>query len=138
MGSHHPFRDTDQWKQVYGNQFGPPIGRAGNGLGDVWGGEGEDGATRRPRPTTRPKHFEDDHVEEPEIGFAEIEWAIDLLSPKQAFVIRLRFGLQDGYAYTLNEIADLMGVSHESVRRLQKRAIRRLHFIVEGGGDDQS
>lgn len=132
MSSGHPFEGTPQFEQQYGNQFGPPIGRRGNGLGDVWGADGgidEEYAGRRPRMNysrSIDEEFEDAGLP----GFADILPYLGELTMKQAFVIRLRFGLDDYQPYTLEEVAVLMGISHQAVRGLEKRAIARLQVVV--------
>jgi DNA-directed RNA polymerase specialized sigma24 family protein len=52
--------------------------------------------------------------------------ALDLLSPKQRFVIERRFGLLDGRRYKQREIAEAMGVDQPAVSYLEKRARARL------------
>jgi RNA polymerase primary sigma factor len=46
--------------------------------------------------------------------------------PREARVLRLRYGLPDGNIHTLQEIGDKLGVSRERVRQIQQQALRRL------------
>jgi RNA polymerase primary sigma factor len=48
------------------------------------------------------------------------------LSPREAQVLRLRFGLQDGMQRTLGEIATTVGVSRERVRQIEAEALLKL------------
>lgn len=56
----------------------------------------------------------------------ELLQALDQLAPREAHILRLRYGLQDGEAYTLKEIGDMLGLSRERVRQLQNSALHSL------------
>lgn len=51
---------------------------------------------------------------------------LTVLSPREHTIIRLRYGLEDGHEYSLVEIGRKLRVSHETVRRTEMRALRRL------------
>ena len=55
-----------------------------------------------------------------------LEELLSTLSPREARILRLRFGLQDGNHYTLEEIGDRFGVTRERVRQIEQKALRRL------------
>ena len=55
-----------------------------------------------------------------------IDRALDTLSPRDARVIRLYFGLEGGREHTLEEIGSMLGVTRERVRQLRDRALKRL------------
>jgi RNA polymerase primary sigma factor len=55
-----------------------------------------------------------------------IDRALDTLSPRDARVIRLYFGLEGGREHTLEEIGNMLGVTRERVRQLRDRALKRL------------
>jgi RNA polymerase primary sigma factor len=55
-----------------------------------------------------------------------IERALETLSPRDARVVRLYFGLEGGREHTLEEIGNMLGVTRERVRQLRDRALRRL------------
>ena len=55
-----------------------------------------------------------------------IEAALGTLPPRDAKVLRLYFGLDDGQARTLEEIGKMMGVTRERIRQLRDRALTRL------------
>jgi len=55
-----------------------------------------------------------------------LEELLDTLSPREARILRLRFGLQDGYRYTLEEVGERFGLTRERIRQIEKQALRRL------------
>jgi RNA polymerase primary sigma factor len=55
-----------------------------------------------------------------------LEELIDTLDPREARILRLRFGFQDGFAYTLEEVGDKFGLTRERVRQIEQRALQRL------------
>ena len=55
-----------------------------------------------------------------------IEQALASLPPRDAKVLRLYFGLDDGNSRTLEEIGRMMGVTRERIRQLRDRALLRL------------
>lgn len=52
--------------------------------------------------------------------------AIDTLSASQRRVICLRFGVTDGVSRTLEEVAEILGLTREGVRQQEMKAIKRL------------
>lgn len=56
----------------------------------------------------------------------EIEAALATLTPRDARVLRLYFGLDGGTEHTLEEIGDLFGITRERVRQLRDRALKKL------------
>jgi RNA polymerase primary sigma factor len=56
----------------------------------------------------------------------ELILALDKLKPRERTVIALRFGLVDGQARTLKEVAKLFNITRERVRQIQERALRKL------------
>jgi RNA polymerase primary sigma factor len=56
----------------------------------------------------------------------EIDRALRALPARDAKVLRLYFGLNDGREHTLEEIGALLGVTRERVRQLRDRALKRL------------
>ena len=44
-------------------------------------------------------------------------------------VMRLRLGLEDGRPRTVNEVAEALGMSHERVRAIQAKFIRRFYGL---------
>ena len=56
----------------------------------------------------------------------EIERALETLTPREADVIRLYFGLAGQHSMTLEEIGETFDLTRESVRQIKEKAIRRL------------
>jgi RNA polymerase primary sigma factor len=56
----------------------------------------------------------------------EIDSALDLLSYRDRGVIEMRYGLGDGYAYTLAETGFVFQLTRERVRQIQARALEKL------------
>jgi RNA polymerase primary sigma factor len=55
-----------------------------------------------------------------------LENLLNQLSPRQAMILRWRYGLEDGYAHTLHEVAHEIGVAGERTRQLETQAMTRL------------
>jgi len=49
-----------------------------------------------------------------------------ILKPREAEVIRWRYGLVDGETHRLQEIADMLGVTRERIRQIESKALRKL------------
>ncbi len=56
----------------------------------------------------------------------EMEEVLSTLTPREARILRLRFGLQDGYSYTLKEVGEKLGLTRERIRQIESEALRRL------------
>jgi len=56
----------------------------------------------------------------------DIEALLSSLTPREARVLQLRFGLMDGQSHTLEEVGEKFGVTRERIRQIQTKAIRRL------------
>lgn len=52
--------------------------------------------------------------------------AVAEMSDREAGVLRLRFGLTDGYPRTLDEIGQTYGVTRERVRQIEQKAFQKL------------
>ena len=55
-----------------------------------------------------------------------LEAALERLSPRERYVVELRFGLGSNKEHTLAQVAKEMGVSLERIRQIQVRAIKKL------------
>jgi RNA polymerase primary sigma factor len=55
-----------------------------------------------------------------------IEEAMHTLNYREREIIRLRYGLADGYAYTLEEVGKIFCVTRERVRQIETKAVRKL------------
>jgi RNA polymerase primary sigma factor len=56
----------------------------------------------------------------------KVEEVLGTLSPREARILRLRYGLINGRAYTLEEVGRKFGLTRERIRQIQGRALRRL------------
>ena len=56
----------------------------------------------------------------------KLEEILSTLSPREARVLRLRFGLDDGTSYTLEEVGRKFGLTRERIRQIEGRALRQL------------
>lgn len=56
----------------------------------------------------------------------DLETLIAELTPQQQEVLQLRFGLRDGRAMTLAKIGDLLNISRERVRQIEREALTKL------------
>ena len=57
---------------------------------------------------------------------ASLNELVATLTPREATIIKLRFGLEDGQPHTLQEVADRVGLTRERVRQLEKKALAEL------------
>lgn len=56
-----------------------------------------------------------------------------LIDPKEATVLRMRYGLDEEQPATLEKIAKALGISRERVRQMERATLRKLHaYVVEG------
>ncbi len=51
---------------------------------------------------------------------------LDTLTPREEKVLRLRFGLDDGKARTLEEVGREFNVTRERIRQIEAKALRKL------------
>ncbi len=56
----------------------------------------------------------------------EVARALGALSPREAAVIRLRFGIGQGEAMTLEEVGQILGVTRERIRQIEEKALMKL------------
>ena len=56
----------------------------------------------------------------------KIEEVLTSLSPREARILRLRFGLHNGRSYTLEEVGQKFGLTRERIRQIEGKALRRL------------
>ncbi|MFC4050189.1 RNA polymerase sigma factor RpoD/SigA [Actinomadura syzygii] len=57
---------------------------------------------------------------------AEVRAMVDRLPPREAVILTLRYGLNDGRPHTLQDIADHIGLTRERVRQLEQQALAQL------------
>ena len=56
----------------------------------------------------------------------QLEEVLDTLTNREEKVLRLRFGLADGRARTLEEVGQVFGVTRERIRQIEAKALRKL------------
>ena len=56
----------------------------------------------------------------------KIDEVLNTLSPREARILRLRFGLESGRAYTLEEVGEKFGLTRERIRQIEGKALRQL------------
>ena len=56
----------------------------------------------------------------------QIEDIFGFLTPREVRILQLRFGLVDGYSYTLEEVGRKFGVTRERIRQIEAQALGRL------------
>jgi RNA polymerase primary sigma factor len=55
---------------------------------------------------------------------------LDALNYREREILRLRYGLADGYTYTLEEVGKIFQVTRERVRQIEAKAVRKLQHPV--------
>lgn len=55
-----------------------------------------------------------------------VDEVLSTLSPREARILRLRFGLENGHPYTLEEVGHKFGLTRERIRQIEGKALRRL------------
>ncbi len=55
-----------------------------------------------------------------------IDTVLRTLTHREREIIKLRFGLGDGYAYTLDEVGKIFKVSRERIRQIESRAVSKM------------
>ena len=80
--------------------------------------------------------IEDDDVDSPvasatqEMLKERIDIVLKTLSYREREIIKLRYGIGDGYTYTLEEVGRIFKVTRERVRQVEAKAIRKLQHPV--------
>lgn len=76
--------------------------------------------------------IEDEHTPTPpdttyqEMLRIRLEEILTSLNPREVRILRMRFGLQNGRSYTLEEVGQKFGLTRERIRQIEGQALRRL------------
>jgi RNA polymerase primary sigma factor len=109
----------------------------------------------RPVGESEDSHFgdfiEDERQEAPSISAASemlrtrINDVLKTLTYREREILKLRYGIGDGYTYTLEEVGRIFKVTRERVRQVESKALRKLQHPVrrqrltsfmQGDGED--
>jgi RNA polymerase primary sigma factor len=91
-------------------------------------GEGDDGVFG--------DFIEDETAESPVVAAShemlkdKLESVLNTLTFREREIIKLRYGLGDGYTYTLEEVGKIFKVTRERVRQIEAKAVRKLQHPV--------
>jgi len=90
-------------------------------------GKAELGSLIEDETAPSPAQSAEQHLLREELGEM-----LDALPPREAHVLRLRFGLLGDRGYTLEEIGQKLGVTRERARQIERQALRRLRHPRHG------
>ena len=51
---------------------------------------------------------------------------LNTLKPRERDILKLRFGIDDGRARTLEEVGEVYGLTRERIRQIEKKAIKKM------------
>lgn len=84
--------------------------------------------------------IEDKEVENPASQTAytllqeQLQQVLSTLPPREQEVLKMRFGLDDGYSLTLEEVGLYFNVTRERIRQIEAKALRRLRHPRRANG----
>lgn len=82
--------------------------------------------------STMGDFIHDDSLDQPEEAAMkmllreQIDQILDTLSPREAMVLKMRYGLLDGKTKTLEEVGQFFNVTRERIRQIEVKALRKL------------
>lgn len=56
----------------------------------------------------------------------KVAQVLETLPPREARILKLRFGLEDGHSYTLEDVGLKFGLTRERIRQIESKALRRM------------
>ncbi len=80
--------------------------------------------------------LEDPHKSDPLVEInrsalrERLDEALSALTFREREIVRLRFGLADGYSYTLEEVGNIFKITRERARQIEVKAVRKLQHPV--------
>ena len=60
----------------------------------------------------------------------KLDQVLGTLTYREREIIKLRYGLGDGYTYTLEEVGKIFRVTRERVRQIEAKAVRKLQHPI--------
>lgn len=87
---------------------------------------GEDGDTQFGDFIEDKKTASPSETTSAEMMNSSMEYVLKTLTEREETVLRLRFGISDGYPRTLEEVGSRFGVTRERVRQIETKALRKL------------
>ncbi|WP_066369858.1 RNA polymerase sigma factor [Herbidospora mongoliensis] len=87
---------------------------------------GEDGETRIGDLIEDVDSLEASEVVDRQLLAEQLKGVLNNLSPREAKIMALRFGLADGKPHTLDEIGKHLGLTRERIRQLEKESLSKL------------
>ncbi|PHU06502.1 RNA polymerase sigma factor sigF, chloroplastic [Capsicum chinense] len=136
QGNHHPT------KEDIASRAGMSVERLQNLLSTVRTPLSIQQSVWSDQDTTFQEITADNAIEAPELSVSKqlmrrhIRGLLNVLSPKERKIIRLRFGIGDGKRNSLSEIGAVFGLSKERVRQLETRALYKLKQNLSKHGLD--
>lgn len=81
-------------------------------------------------------HREEDPLQEmtQDLLKERVNDVLQQLNYREREILRLRYGLADGYSYTLEEVGKIFAVTRERVRQIEAKAVRKLQHPVRSRG----
>jgi len=70
------------------------------------------------------------HAVSREMLKSQIDEVLESLTYREREIIKLRFGLEQGYTYTLGEVGRIFQVTRERIRQIQDKALRKLQHPI--------
>jgi RNA polymerase primary sigma factor len=71
-----------------------------------------------------------DEITDARVLGEKLESLLNSLPAREERILRLRYGLEDGEARTLQEVADKFGLSRERIRQLEREALAKLRLVA--------
>ncbi|GAA2691599.1 RNA polymerase primary sigma factor [Actinosynnema pretiosum] len=65
---------------------------------------------------------------------ADLRAVLDTLTPREAGVVRMRYGFPDGVLHTLDEVGRVYGVTRERIRQIESRTMAKLQHPARSRG----
>jgi RNA polymerase primary sigma factor len=59
-----------------------------------------------------------------------LEHLLSNLTAREARILRLRYGLQDGQTHTLHQVAQKFGLSRERIRQIEREAMAKIRLVA--------